>query len=353
MSVIAQDGSLKITTTAASNAAVDFQVKNTSGVTVSVGDLGYIDAAGEYKETTTAYNDVSWCVVLVGGANNADIYVARQGRVTITLNGNCSIGDYLYTSTTAGQGQPQSYVRAEVMGVALTANTSGASGTCEALLLTGTRFVPVSTALNLYSSSTAHSGSDFVATINGAPAGAVVTYNAPSSGNENFLEPNASCLTQMRLYNSTRSNYAKIASVNLGTNAITVSSAGDIATWQSGDTITIRSQTNTGTIGAAYYVDIEIDDFTVIPELTRAIFIGQTLRDTAGAGMRFATMPWQTYDAANEANLRCQVANIPIESDGRVVTIVQRRFTLACNASGSGTINAMSSRIRGVYLATA
>ena len=38
-------------------------IKNTSGGAVTVGAVGYVDYAGEFKATATAYLDVTWAVV--------------------------------------------------------------------------------------------------------------------------------------------------------------------------------------------------------------------------------------------------------------------------------------------------
>jgi hypothetical protein len=328
------------------------RVKNTSGSTVAANDVGYIDSAGEFKLTTTAYLDVEWAVVVSGAANNNDIIVARRGLVTVILNGNCAIGDYLYTSTTTKQAQPQAYVRAEVFAVAKTANISGAGGTCEALLLTGTRMVPLHASAPLYVAGSAHGGSDFVAPVNGAPVGTSVVYGGLGFGNEEWIDPAAGNLTQMRLYNAARFNWAKIASVNLGTNTITVTDAADVSTWQNADTIRGRSETNTGTISAGFYfADFELIDAATVPTLTRAMTVGMTVRDTAAAAIQYALHPWVTYNGSLQTALRTQVANVPTEQDGPIITLNQRRFTMGCEANGAGTLNAMSLRVRGVWVA--
>jgi hypothetical protein len=59
------------------------RIKNTSGATANANDMGYINEAGEYKTTTTASDLKSWCVVVTGGLNNADITIAIAGRRTI------------------------------------------------------------------------------------------------------------------------------------------------------------------------------------------------------------------------------------------------------------------------------
>lgn len=328
-----------------------FRVTNSSGGAVVAGDVGYLDASGEYVETTTAYANLAWCVVVKGGADTADIYVANRGQATVTLDGNCSAGDLLYTSTTAGQATTLTYPRPELFAVALTANGAGAGGTCSALLLCHTLPVAAVSTTTFYAKNSNHSGSDFVATLNGAPVGAAVVYNAPSSGNEEFIEPFATLLTKMRLYNSTRGTYAKISSVNLGTNTITVSDAADVAAWQNGDTITVRSQTNTGSVGTDYFVDLELDDTAVFPTLTRSIILSGTFRDSAAASQRLIFHPWETYVATKEFNFREQGANIAYEAIGPDIPLIQRRMTFLCQASGVSTVNAMNFNVRGYNLA--
>lgn len=324
-----------------------FKVKNTSGGAAAANDVGYIDENGEYKTTTTAYADVAWCVVVSGGANNADIYVARRGRVTVALNGNCSAGDYLYTSTTDGQAQPQTYTRPELFAVALTANAGGAGGTCSALLLCHTRYVNVQSAIDVFSVNPT-SSTDFRATINGAPVGATLVYNAPTSGAEDTIDPTANNLYgKIRLYNETRAEYLLIDDVNVGTNTITFTTNVP-GTWVNGDTITARSQTVTP--GGTYYYDVDLSsaDNTAVPELARAIDLTVIVRDTAvGVDTRFH--PWVAYAAA-----KIQLATVYLANQDSVQVVAmplfQRRYCFQVNANGSGSAYHFQ-RLRGYWIA--
>lgn len=329
-------------------------IVNASGATVTVGDVGYLDYRGVFKLTTTAYLDsVTWAVVIVGGIATADIVVAVGGsKIIVTLDGNCSVYDYLYTSGTTKQAKPQSYMRPEMFAIATTANTGGAGGTCEATLHCNTRPVAAVSATTIYAKNTAHSGSDFVSTINGAPGATTVVYGAVTSGNEEWIEPLASLGTKMRLYNSTRVNYALISSVNLGTNTITVSAAADIADWQNTDDITVRSPTNTGTSGVFRFSELQFNDAAIVPTLARSIILSATFRDSAAASEQLLTHPWQAYAGAAVAGLRTMVANIPNEAVLPDLPLLQRRFTIACTASGGGTITAQNFNLRGYNLAT-
>jgi hypothetical protein len=323
-------------------------VKNTSGAVAAANEVGYIDEAGEYQTTTTQFLDVEWCVVLIGGANNADIYVARRGRVTVELDGNCSIGDKLYTSTTAGQANPQSYMRPEMFAVALTANASGAGGTCEALLHTQTRAQPVAYSANLYNSS-ALSDSDFNGTIATLPGGAVLTYT-PVSGDElNLVPGNTTAIAKLRLYNSTRSTYGLINDADTATNTITLTATVD-AGWQVGDSITLRSQTNTSAVSGTYFFDFEIEDNTEIPDLARAVEAQIAFRDTGAAGETARVHPWETNSGAKRRVFQAQVANQLLYTRF-FTTFIQRRFVMQWSSSGAGTTTVLI-RPDIVYLAS-
>jgi hypothetical protein len=308
-----------------------FKVLNTSGGTRALGDVGYIDENGEFKTTTTAYSNVAWCVVLIGGANNADIYVARRGRVTVTLNGNCNIGDYLYTSTTAGQAQPQSYVRSELFAVALTANAGGAGGTCSALLLTGSSLVTYTSANPIVYTPVMMGDSTWVGTIATLPGGAVLTYNVVS-GDENWLDMySATTIARLMLHNTTRGDNALISDTVVATNTITLTAAVP-GTWQVGDTITIRSQTNANVFGGAYYLDYEIT--TEIPGLTRSVLIDYTWQDNGANGQNGSIHSWEAYNFSKKVVLYSDTTHVVKQT--ALIPLFQRRFTFQANASGGG-----------------
>lgn len=315
------------------------RVKNEAGATVAANDLGYINEAGSFVRTTTANLAVAWATVIVGGANNAQIIVCRRGRVTITLNANCSIGDFLATSTTAGQASVLTAMRPEVCAVALTANASGAGGTCEAQLLTGTVYVGLSSAIDVYFVHTADE-TDWRTTINGAPAGAVVTYTAPlTSGAENTIVPTAATqYGKLRMYNETRSNYALVDSVNIGANTFTVTLAADIADWVNTDVITARSQTVVNPTAPPYFWDIDLSsaDNDTIPITARALEIETAARDTGAAREVLYLHSWETYGAALVKQTPCYTANL-WTFKSTTVPLIQRRFNYMLFASGAGT----------------
>jgi hypothetical protein len=264
--------SLASTTLSASGGVV--RVKNTSGSTATANDVGYIDNNGEYKTTTTEAFGGAWCVVLVGAANNSDIWVARRGRATVKLNGNCSVGDKLVTSTTAGQAKPYSYDHYNLLAVALTANSSGAGGTCEALLYTSTQFAPLSSGAYVFEIGTTAglSTTRFETTIN-TGSGTLSTTNVPygttTAGNENNLLFTSGQLTYLKIYNSTRGTYRNSTTSNITTNNITTVATTD--SWANGDTITSNSQVVTVT--GAWFQTHELQDTATIPPLSRTMVI--------------------------------------------------------------------------------
>lgn len=110
-------------------------IKNTSGVSASANDVGYIDVNGEYKTTTTANLQAIWCVVIQGGANNSNIYVAIEGRVTVNYTGTAPDGisrKFLTTSTSAGNAQGLTSMRPEVFAIVPPGET-GSGGQVSAL----------------------------------------------------------------------------------------------------------------------------------------------------------------------------------------------------------------------------
>jgi hypothetical protein len=312
------------------------KVKNSSGGAVVSGTPGYIDFDGTFKTSTTDGLIANWCIVLVGGDNNADIYVTRQGRVTVILNANCSVGDYLKLSTTAGQAGILTYVAPEIFAVALTANSGGAGGTCEALLLCNSTYFPLPIA-NLYSQLSPTIGpSDFVAQINGTPSGTTVVYKNISSGDENLLTGGS--VGQLVLHNTTRGDSAIISSVNVGTNTITLT-ANAPAGWANNDAITIRSQLVTGTSGGAYFMDLVLS--SAIPALAYSLDVfANAFSDSGGAGAMVQAHAWN-LDNPNVRQTLVTTVNAQTDSGSPFrVMIVNRRVCLMIRATGAGTAQA-------------
>ncbi len=82
---------------------------NKSGSSVAAGDVVIFDSANanSIKTTTTANSSDAYGVVIVGGADNTSVIVITEGYVpTVNVTGATSIGDFLFTSTTAGKADP-------------------------------------------------------------------------------------------------------------------------------------------------------------------------------------------------------------------------------------------------------
>lgn len=325
-------------------------VKNTSGATVAAGDVGIViyDATygRVYNRTTTAnYPDVgSIAVVLIGGADAADIYVAQRGRVTLNYTGTApNAGQWLTTSTTGGSAQRSTTMRPEIFAVA---EATGSGGTVQVQLYTQTQFVPFSSTNNLHQVLSA-SDLDFVATINGAPSATSVVYNAPSSGAENVINVGSSSeLAKLVLWNSTRSTGRLISSVNTGTNTITTVSSTDA--WASTDSITIRSQTNTDTVGTSRFCELDLSQTTEIPLLARALVVFIIVADSGGAGENAILHP---YEAGAASKRRTKTTQTAQNIDGEYhLPLYDRRFTYLHTATGAGTFDS-TLRVMGYFLA--
>lgn len=325
-------------------------VKNTSGATVAAGDVGIViyDATNGdvYNRTTTAnYPDVgNIAVVLIGGADAADIYVSQRGRVTLNYAGTApNAGQWLTTSTTGGSAQRSTTMRPEIFAVA---EADGSGGTVQARLYTQTQFVPFSSTNNLHQVLSA-SDLDFVATINGAPSATSVVYNAPSSGAENVINVGSSSeLAKLVLWNSTRSTGRLISSVNTGTNTITTVSSTDA--WASTDSVTIRSQTNTDTVGTSRFCELDLSQTTEIPLHTRALVVFIIVADSGGAGENAILHP---YEAGASSKRRTKTTQTAQNIDGEYhLPLYDRRFTYLHTATGAGTFDS-TLRVMGYFLA--
>lgn len=334
-----------------------FPVTVATGYTAVATELGYITRDTTYgtvykNDPGANYPAVGELCVVVSlgsagtGAAGSTIWVAQRGVVTLKLNANCAIGDYLITSSTAGQAAVLTAMRYEVFAIAESANAGGAGGTCRARLYTNTQEIPASSTNNAYqvlgTSTTA-----FVATINGAPTATSVVYNAPSSGNENAIVPNsATLLLKARLWNTTRGTYRLITAVNTATNTITTVSSADA--WASGDTITIESQTTVTGVGFKM-AELDFSQQTVVPTLARAIVTQLNIIDTTDPAAFVALHLYESY--ANSKN-RFQYANSANGNNNIVVSvpIISGVVCTTVNTTGTGTTN-YTNRLTGYHLA--
>ncbi len=310
-----------------------FLVKNVSGAPAVFGDVGFLDEAGEYQTTTTEADDVAWCVVVIGDDDDDDIFIKRRGNASVNYAGAApSAGDFLITSTTGGSAKQQVTMRPEVFAVATAA---GAGGTIETLLLTGTEMI-MKPGTQQVSTQVSIGDTFFTGTLSADPVGATFTYTV-STGNENSIKPAATnLLAKLRVYNSTRSEYALIQDVDTGTNTITVTSAGQLANWLSGDSITAESQTVTtgGAGGSAVWYEYEF--VTELPALTRGIQMLIQISDTA-ANKVSVFHPFETFNGAKVFGPRTEVASVFMDFTSPFFPIFDNKFVFSSVSNGAAT----------------
>jgi len=311
------------------------EVKNTSGGARIAGEMVYtvyIASSGmEAKSPASAsvIYSTSAAVVVIGGANNADIKVTTRGRFSIFYSGTApSQGDFLILGA-ANTVTRQMYMSAEVIAIAMAA---GSGGSVDAMLLTGTTPVVYSSANSIIQNPNLLSDSDFNGTIATLPGGAVLTYNV-TSGDEGWLDAvNASALGKLRLYNSTQGTYALISDTVIATNTITLT-ANVPGGWATTDAITIRSQTNTDTVGGAYFLEYEIT--TEVPALARSVIVEVQFLDLGGVASIYMH-PYEAFALAKASY--CPSLNVgAYTSTTTEIPLIDRRFTIRCEAFGSGT----------------
>jgi len=164
--------------------------------------------------------------------------------------------------------------------------------------------------------------SAFAGTIASLPGGAVLTYNV-SSGQEGAMVPALTThLAKMRLYNTTRGNYALINNCVVATNTITLT-ANVPAGWANGDTITIASNTVSG--GGFSWVDMQI---TSGPTGKTQLFL-YTIFQGATAGDSVRMHPHETLATSKYSTPNyCQVAGVFNAVFG-IQKIVSNVFSLA------------------------
>jgi hypothetical protein len=222
------------------------------------------------------------------------------------------------------------------------------------LLLCSRTTINTASAYNVWRVDTAPT-TDFVSVINGAPSGTSLTYGAVSAGSENCIEVSeATQHAKTVLWNTTKTpdEYALIASVNVGTNVITVTDADDISGWLNTEAITARSTYGSGEApSGSYCFDVELTS-SDIPELTVALILDLQVNDSAGAG-RCYVIEYST-DAASKY-IAVLAPNIGAASNSRrtaEVPIIARRFRVVGVASGVDT-GGYIIRLKGFVVASA
>ena len=100
---------------------------NKSGGALAAGDVVIIDTSNDsaVTTTTTANSTSVMGVVLIGGADEAEVAVITEGYCpAVTVTGSTDNGDYLFTSTTAKKADPNSSHGSGAFGRALTTDSS-------------------------------------------------------------------------------------------------------------------------------------------------------------------------------------------------------------------------------------
>lgn len=312
-------------------------VNNASGGIPAQGNVGYLDEAGDYIETTDEGDNVAWCIVEIGNVDGKNIFVRRRGETTVNVTTSPSAGHFLITSTTAGSATHSETMRPEIFAVC-TAGESG--GTVAVQLLTGSVPVIKSEAQFLYAVGS-HGGTLFTGTVNAGPAvpGVSTTFTYTlSTGNEAVLKPSLTTqLAKMRICNTTQSpdEYALITDVNTGTNTITVTDAADISAWVNADVLTIQSELNKGSLSGNVYIDLEFT--SGLPALARGFDVFIQISDTGAAGQPVTLHPWVAFSASKLVALRTQVSSLTNDTSTVFMPVIDNRITFVSVASGAAT----------------
>lgn len=220
------------------------------------------------------------------------------------------------------------------------AQAAGAAGVVDAELVLGRVTVTLTDTQLVYGVNAA-SDSDFTSTIATLPGGAVLTYGAVTTGNENAIDPWAaiSFAAKIVLHNTTRGTNAQMTAVVVGTNTITLT-ANVPAGWVVGDTITARSQTNTTNwSGGSYYFDFDMSTWANKPILATAIILEASIQDTSAtvaAGSSFH--PYEAFASAKNFQRYSQAGAASVRNETLVILpVINNRFTYGWDATGSGT----------------
>lgn len=341
-----------MSTTAVQGSCIDdkgrdcgFVALNSSGATVSRGDVGYLTNTGAFLTSTTSGNFIGTEVaVTVGGINAGLVFVKKTGRMTLNYSGSApASGDYLIQGTTAGKVITNG--AAMNPGLLAVAVAAGAANLVEVELFLNRTPVTIFNSNNILRVS-GSSDSAFNSTISGTP-GATLTYNAPT-GNEDSIVPAATGeLAKLILWNTTKTpdEFALIQAVNTGTNVITPTAA--ITGWSNTEAIQVNSTTVTG--ASTTFFDLQLADTAVIPALATALVFEMTISES-GTGELFIH-PYETYGASKAQSVRSTVGYGTARKYGKV-TLINRRFAYSLDASGAGAATTIL-RLLGYEIATA
>jgi hypothetical protein len=312
--------------------------QDVSGISVLVTSDINGEASRAYKFVDTDGNIVAWLYDYYPAGDNFLFTAVKPitGRnSTLFLTADAPTGEYAQSTMQAAQ------AGGGTANLNLYANNDGTTtidATADEIRLYGELYlddVSLSPAAaeadinNVFGVTSPGGPSLFIATINGAPSGTSVVYNAPSSGTEGVLVPTANTqLAKLRLYNTTRGNSALISDCNVGTNTITLT-ANAPANWVNGDTITVASQTVSG--GGFNWVDLEIING---PTGKSGLFC--TILLTSGAASDAAYChPFDTFGGGKRTpRAITQVAGVQVAAFG-LVPVTGNVFSFAWTAASS------------------
>ena len=179
---------------------------------------------------------------------------------------------------------------------------------------------------NIFAVSSPGFASTFDALINGDPtnvANSVVTFDTVSAGGVAVITPTAAGqLARMRLYNTTRGNYALIVSATGATVTVDRNVKTLADPWENNDIITILSPTVIG--GSFSWCDLEIISG---PLNASSLFCTFVISSTT-PGDTFRSHEFGTYGAGKVITSIAQVNGITNHSM-RLVKVVSNVFTIA------------------------
>lgn len=348
--VVQGDPVIGISTTVNMDASNTIVTSNASGLTANFGDIGLLDEAGDYDDTATAGDNVTWCIALTDSINNAQILVKRRGNAIVNYRvagGAPTAGHFLVTSTAAGEADKQETMHPAVLAVA-TAN--GAAGKVAVQLLTGTAtriFTDTNDTVRLL----ATSDSDFTATINGAPVGADVTYTLGSGSGDTINVLSPAQVGKIVLHNTVggRTPTALIDDCAPPVITLTAGAPGD---WVHGDTIQARSTTVAGAlpgVPTVFLFDLDLSGF--LPELVRSAAFTFSHEDNAPSAAVFSMI--HEFNGSPSFGVgdvvQCSINNINALKLS-VINIFDKTICFAVSASGASTSGILI-RIRSIDVA--
>jgi hypothetical protein len=321
-------------------------VTNASGATATPNDVGYIDAAGAYRTTIiAAAPNINWAVVIIGGANGADIYVARRGRVNVNVATGVVAGEFLQTSTTAGRADGRTGASPSIFAIAL---TNESANVCSALLLTARTYVSIASAndvvgINASLDSDTAGSTPWYGTINDASPTTNPVVVATTTGSLVNITPNLSTnLAKMVVRNTTRGNEAFISSI-AGANITFVSIPGN---WQNGDALNAES----ANISNGYRL-LDMSGQTEVPVTAVSLNLIMVLTDSLNPGATMYLHPDEAFSGIKQ-KFHTNAVTAQVFRLSRFQPLINMRFGLRNSSSTALATNVLYLGMDGYLEAT-